>query len=275
MPVPVDLLEQFLRIAEGEDAAGAVRSFIERFGGLGLCKAHNRPVGHEPSLSLRDVGTNFVESGAECSAWRTVGFDVQGQLFWHEESIEAWKAWADRFHSLLAHASSLKTPQPQLQAPDSSFLRGLTERRRAAVEPAKAVEVFHRLVGVINGWLADAGVAPRLESDSLGQVTATLGSSGTFPLFGALVLKSIAVITGPRGMVACSGCGQLFSPERKRAASRRKFCSSCGLRAAWRLSKRKQRDRAARKAKQAAGRRKVAGNRRKGRHHGKQASRAR
>lgn len=274
-PVPINLLEQFVGIADAQDVAAAVRSFIEKFGGLGLCNAHNRPVGHEPSISLRDFGTDLVESNAKCSSWRTVGFDERSQLFWHEESIEAWRAWSNRFHSLLTQALSLKTTQPERQAPDSSFLRGLTESRQVPVETVSVVEVWSRLVGVINGWLADAGVAPLLESSSIGLVTATLGSRGTFPLFGELVLQSIAVVTRPSGMVACSGCGRLFSPERRRAASRRRFCASCGIRAAWRLSKAEIRSSPAGASQPVGSRKKVARGQQKGRHHGKQTSRTR
>jgi predicted RNA-binding Zn-ribbon protein involved in translation (DUF1610 family) len=57
-------------------------------------------------------------------------------------------------------------------------------------------------------------------------------------LSGALALQLAFAVASSEGVTTCFACGRFYTPSRRPAAGRRSFCPDCGLRAAWRTSKR-------------------------------------
>ena len=63
--------------------------------------------------------------------------------------------------------------------------------------------------------------------------------SGT--LFAAIAVAAASFVTSGRQLVRCSECEALYEPRKLAGPGQLNFCRSCGARASWRLSKRRQR----------------------------------
>jgi hypothetical protein len=74
-----------------------------------------------------------------------------------------------------------------------------------------------------------------------------LGAAGELIIQGATLFAILGVqiaiaAAGGGELATCFACGALYIPARSPAPLRRSFCESCGIRAAWRYSKRAARD---------------------------------
>jgi hypothetical protein len=67
-------------------------------------------------------------------------------------------------------------------------------------------------------------------------------------LGGALSIQIMMLAGQSRGVAICSSCARPFSPSRRPSADRMSYCSSCGIRAAWRDAQRRRRQKAKRHA---------------------------
>jgi len=94
----------------------------------------------------------------------------------------------------------------------------------------------------VNGWLNWGRARPQIDWDGP-TPTIELTTGGILPMYadrlsGALALQLAYAVASSEGVATCFACGRFYTPLRRPAAGRRSFCQACGLRAAWRTSKR-------------------------------------
>ena len=49
-----------------------------------------------------------------------------------------------------------------------------------------------------------------------------------------IAIQLLLAVSRSKGLITCSSCGELYSPRRRPAASKRRYCQDCGQLAAWR-----------------------------------------
>jgi hypothetical protein len=94
----------------------------------------------------------------------------------------------------------------------------------------------------VNCWLNWGRARPQMDWDGP-TPTIELTTGGILPMYadrlsGALGLQLAYAVASSEGVATCFACGRFYTPVRRPAAGRRSFCPACGLRAAWRTSKR-------------------------------------
>jgi hypothetical protein len=94
----------------------------------------------------------------------------------------------------------------------------------------------------VNCWMDWGRARPHIEWDGP-TPTIELTTGGILPMYvdrlsGALGLQLAYAVASSEGVATCFACGRFYTPARRPAAGRRSFCQTCGLRAAWRTSKR-------------------------------------
>lgn len=94
----------------------------------------------------------------------------------------------------------------------------------------------------VNCWLNWGRARPQLDWQGP-TPTIELTTGGMLPMYadrlsGALALQLAYAVASAEGVATCFACGRFYTPTRRPAAGRRSFCPACGLRAAWRTSKR-------------------------------------
>jgi len=161
-----------------------LQAFAQRYGPLGLCKAHWLPSTHS--------GPNLCPLAIE----RKKAVSVVR---------EPWAAW-NRYSRLAAAILSLLLRPADSRSRDEEVLRTLTAG--AATHPRDAV--LHWLGACrINFWL-DAEMH--------------LGFYSVPSLLGYLGIQLALVASGRRGFALCASCGDLFEPRRLPAPGRRSYC---------------------------------------------------
>lgn len=70
-----------------------------------------------------------------------------------------------------------------------------------------------------------------------------LDAEGMSNLPGLLAIQLVITIANKEGYAMCSSCHTAYVPERKPDPTRRNYCGSCGIRAAWRDASRERRRR--------------------------------
>jgi hypothetical protein len=99
----------------------------------------------------------------------------------------------------------------------------------------------------VNCWLNWGRARPQIDWEG-STPTIELTTGGIWPMYadrlaGALALQLAYAVASSEGVATCFACGRFYTPTRRPAAGRRSFCPDCGLRAAWRTSKRVTRGR--------------------------------
>ena len=112
---------------------------------------------------------------------------------------------------------------------------GRGSRKGNALERQRTLVTF-----AVNGWLEWGRARPHIVWN--GPTPAIELTTGGFlaadRLLGALALQLAYVVASSESVATCFACGRFYTPHRRPAAGRRSFCPDCGLRAAWRTSKR-------------------------------------
>jgi len=247
VPVPATLLEEFCELPDAAAPEQAVRAFVSRYGGLGLCPEHHRPFWHQPPQTLGALVTRRRVGSKFCDPWKTVRSSVRGRgartviARSYEEPISAILLWARRFRVLVLQTVALKAGGEPAGL-DIAFMRGEEAAPSASRRTGERVHRWHEVAEILSAWFQDARLTLRVTASAVGSVEVLLASAEPdFPLFGELAVQALNVVASARTVETCDGCGKLFAPERQRAAQRRKFCPACGLRAAYRVSKRQKR----------------------------------
>lgn len=247
VPVPATLLEEFCQLTDATAPEEAVRAFVARYGGLGLCPQHHRPFWHQPPRTLAALARRLIGAPEFCEPWKIVwsnagAYPAPKQFRRsHEEPIGAFLLWARRFRLLVLQAVALKAGG-WTTVLDMAFMRGEKATPSAILRSGEPARRWPEVADILSAWLQDARVTLRVTASAVGGVDVSLASAEPdFPLFGELAVQALGVVASARPVETCDGCGMLFAPVRQRAAQRRKFCPKCGLRAAYRVSKRQKR----------------------------------
>jgi len=120
-----------------------------------------------------------------------------------------------------------------------------------AVHPPGKAEALARqrafVSYAVNCWLNWGRARPQIDWDGP-TPTIELTTGGILPMYadrlsGALALQLAYAVASSEGVATCFACGRFYTPVRRPAAGRRSFCPACGVRAAWRTSKRVTRGR--------------------------------
>jgi hypothetical protein len=243
---PPDLLDQFCRIAKAEDVAdlaGAVVGFAKRWGLLGLCE-HGLPNAGCTRHYREDRSTE------KHPAW----------LWWSgRESFEHWKQLALAFRSMLQIGLDMNRGKPGKNQDWQFAILGLSgdlgkkvERRVCAEDftARKTGEIMQRTsrglrVGRLDyqtliQWLIDISpLHPKFQWSGRNkwdvELNSAVGSASNIPAI--LTSQLLLRIGSSIEQIQCSECYGWFLPRR----NQRKYCDDCGIRAAWKTSKRKQR----------------------------------
>jgi hypothetical protein len=208
--------------------AGAIFEFARVWGMLGLCH-HRKPIHHQiPACRPRQVRDEFVET------------------------IASWRVRARYVRSVLNIKAELNRGQPGPSADWKVVWPAPTPKERSLAVRTLAV--------VASIFLSQAEVQPMLEcvNDRLAftfiggnlpsllkrmavaeGISSWLSTSGN--LLAEIAVRTMLALEEGAGWTICSNleCGRLYRPRRHVAQGRLHFCTDCGKRAAWRLSKRR------------------------------------
>ncbi len=213
---PRDLLTRFMALADSTDED--VLRFAKRFAVLGVCQAHALPIGHgEPTFTMGDFLAGYKpQLLSDCKLGDAPFPDATRLVAW--ESAADWRLWARRFTLVFDYASRLKagdTPKTPLNRP---FLLGWArepaEARFEMANPGYKNLPWLDVSRVINSWMLDARVTPRLVATS-GHREMILSGSPKYA-FPALALQLFQFIRGAELTYYCHGCNRDM-PKRKRA----------------------------------------------------------
>jgi hypothetical protein len=244
---PRRLLERFLGIRSDE----AILSFAERFGPLaprGLYGA-----GQETDYGPPSSRDHWQQHRESLSAWRQYQSQLNALLTLvarvREKESPAKETFAT-LYKLGILPSERGNPPPILNEWENcSLTERLTTARNVSLH---AIETYVRHCGLRPALTLQF---TRLDSSmELVFQDARADFIGTgLSLFGALTVQVISAATGSTFAI-CSACGNFFVPRLRRPAfGRRRYCSTCGRRAALRDAKAAYRARL--RAKDAARRR--------------------
>lgn len=208
--------------------AAAILNFARVWGMLGLCH-HGKPMHHQiPACPARKVGDEFVEP------------------------ISSWRGRARYVRSILNIKAELNRGQRGRSADWKVVWPGQTPKDRSLAVRSLAV--------VASTFLSQAEVQPMLEcvNDRLaitfigGKLTSLLKSmaaaegisswlSSSGNLLAQIAVRTMLVLEEGAGWTICSNpeCRRLYRPTRHIPQGRLHFCTDCGKRASWRLSKRR------------------------------------
>jgi hypothetical protein len=228
-PISPDMLQEFLEISVTRQESTLLR-FARKYGPIGICE-HNLPYGHNRRSYARVL--NVMDCHPTPSSAR--GWQCSEPVrLWFEFACQA-QAIVDcsaRLHNGLTPAlEGLEIANPQW----SDLSKRLKNRLKPNRETSRAA-----IEGAINTWIYYGGLRPHFRWGSSG--CSVLMSTGDYTsLFGALAAQLMLRAAMSKGWVLCSECSQFYPPDRQPNPNRRRFCPRCGLRAAWRASKRDQR----------------------------------
>jgi hypothetical protein len=241
VPVPSDLLEQFLALHSVED----VLAFARRFGPLLI-----------DASQYQKLWVLMLDEGL-VRAIRTMRLNAR------KESFEAWERTRRQFAAIIRLVVSLREDE----RPDADAIRELTslemidlhtqvdgaewarhsareQRERAAIDLTYHLSTLADVCGLrpvasVSDWAARPLRFELLIQDRAGEaITANVGrpGSGALSLFGALLAQLMATVT-VTGFAVCAGCGAVYVPKRKPRAGESNYCESCGRTAAVRAAK--------------------------------------
>jgi hypothetical protein len=256
-PEAPGLLKDFVVLAEGN--ASSALKYATHFGPLGLCARHALPL--------------FHTAGAVCWPQRVNdGF---------AESIEGWRRYARRVHSILLIAATLKRGElergpawcPLLPLLGITSVDALNDNHEGS--PDEVAHVHAQLLAVaINRLLDEARPQPvvsvrpdgppRLQITFQGgprwedQIrTFTSQTSGPTPkglkgrdldwlapagnLAASIAFETAMAAAGHFGLAQCGDCRRLYRPTRALPLKKLHFCPECGRRASRKLYMRRAR----------------------------------
>jgi hypothetical protein len=260
------LVADFVSLKEG--AANSVLAFAQKYGPLGLCQ-HNLPLFHSlacnsPTMRIsKDVErlkTELAQSDPELADLQRTNPAAFGMVLtrrsplrvWggvtFSERLSGWYAWSKFMRSLLSLAVEVKSGEvgdagkwaaigatkPGDQSHSLRLLAVSANRLLLLARPAPRVSCR-------DGALSLEFVNSQVLQDSTLLPPPAAQSGFTGGVFSTIVIGAIGSLAGGKSLQGCSGCGRLYSPVRTPTQGKRHFCTDCGNRASWRLSKRRSR----------------------------------
>jgi hypothetical protein len=211
-----NFLFDFSELAEADDAR--ILKYARKFGVLGLCQ-HEKPLGHITRWPIEGLCT-------------PVGGPVE-----YKERTEKWRFFSRGFRAVLRISAALHEGKPG----DNEDWQNALSLPRAAIRSSNPWE---HIAGIINLLMSWSAVHPYWSANSDGTMKIVFISSvHESALFTTLLTELLFAITKTRGVLVCSDCGRLFLPKQPARTGVRRFCGSCGLRAAWRAASKAYRSR--------------------------------
>lgn len=224
------MLAEFVEIGFTGEVSKLLR-FAKRYGLIGFCKQHGLPYGHN-----RQSFARLIHVG-DCNPTPTPlpGWDLC-------DPVAKWFEFAKWAQAILACSDRLhRGERPELDDLKTAYPKWLNQ------EPSDQTSVYMAtsrglVEGAINTWVHLAGLRPHFRWDRSG--CSVIFSTGDYcSVFGALAVQLMLAAANQENFAICSGCGMAYFPKRRPNRRRRKFCSNCGIRAAWRYSKQDLRSR--------------------------------
>jgi hypothetical protein len=222
---PERLVYDFAALSDAPETK--ILEFATVWGVLGLCHRHGKPLHHQvPACTPRRVGDEFFEP------------------------IAGWRGRARYVRSILNIKAALNRGDPGLSADWKAVWRGAPpgDRSLALRSLALVASIFLSEIEVqpmlqcVNQRLAVTFIGGKLPqifksmaaSEGIGP---WLSSSGT--LLAEIGMRTVLALQEGAGWATCSNpdCRRLYRPKRHLAEGRLNFCTDCGKRVAWRLSK--------------------------------------
>lgn len=260
------LLEQFVAVGDAPDED--IVRYARHWGVLAIC-THGLPASHDPRCAPMELpsrhGLVFWEP---VQSWRFFSRHAQAML---EIAVATQNA------QVVESAAAQLLRRPPRPKGGVAPPRAASGRRNEPIDLAMLLEVLHdrknknpweHTFNVIEAHLLSKGRSSRKEHALVqqralvtfavnrwldwGRVRPHVVWNGPTPtieltagglleadrLLGALALQLAYVVASSEGVATCFACGRFYTPRRRPAAGRRSFCPACGLRAAWRASKR-------------------------------------
>jgi hypothetical protein len=240
----VRVLPEFIALADGSNEA--ILRFAQRYGPLGLCREHSKPLYHAPQCI--SPNSNFIEIPE-------INPDERVNREWIErikffEALSGWRLWAGYIRAVVHLGSALRQGGPGKSADWRFVLNGDL--------PPPKVDRMHLLASLANDILRLTQPVPMVALDDAGNLALKFVNAGSIQnrsavevakraiqstvsgaLLAAIAVAAASWIAGGRALSRCTGCGTSYHP--KREPGERHFCAACGSRASWRLSKQRQR----------------------------------
>jgi len=207
-PNPEPLLDEFIELHDKDAAQFAV--FAARWGPLYLCPACDGLFGHAPR-------TDCLEP-----PWYD-GFPLS-------ESLEVWRQYSLAARTLLNLAVGYREGAEDRQVDAWQTLLQLDALPLPFLRRPPARVRRWDLGTVVSDWLKVSEVRPLLLWFDVEPELTIRGFDD--PLLGDIGMQLATAICGGHDLAVCDECGKPFTPSRRRAASRRAFCSDCGKSAA-------------------------------------------
>lgn len=239
------LLHEFRNLRDVD----SVLAFAKKYGPLGLCEHGSPLMTHRrnrllcPPIYLQTPeGLEIREKMSAVLAWARSANALLGvatKVHRGEAVTDAeWRAARMRKSRSydLNTGSSVRLPLPSAGLQAKQMLRGIASiwLRLGDPRPCVGVDASGRLkLEFISGDQSIDGVPAELDA-AAAQLANNLN-------FAVLSMQLASAVCGGAGLATCSNCGALYPPKRTPVEGRRHFCPQCGVRAAWRLSKRESR----------------------------------
>jgi len=219
-----DLLEWFVRLGEASDED--ILKFSRRWGLLG-----HHDLGNYPDLLDRaeDRRDQMVAALAEQTQWRRHG----------GEPLAAWRCWSHHAGALARVSAALRDgrvgrpddigvlchPSPTADTwPDIAGLQPWWLRRPDYTPPDPTLRNHRELVEVfVERWVRGGHVRPVLRWTARARGVELAGRG----LMGALAVSLLAAVQGATSLAVCSGCSNLYVPDRTPRETQRHFCGRC------------------------------------------------
>jgi hypothetical protein len=172
----------------------------------------------------------------------------------YQESIEAWRGWIARLGAILAGAASLHSEQP-IGSPEWEAVNASTatvwaelinkQHRDASAKQRQLFVQRLALTDVLNELLSITRIRPCFTWFRNSGILLTnlhgFFNEGSLSLSGYLAAQLVLACGRADSIATCSGCGVPYMRRWRSTTGRRNYCQACGLRAAWRDSKRAKR----------------------------------
>jgi hypothetical protein len=219
-----ELLEWFVRLGDASDED--ILGFARRWGLLG-----RHDLGNYADLLDRaeDVRDHVAVTIAMHFKWRRHG----------REPLAAWRCWSHHAGALLRVSDSLRDgrvgrpqdiavlcdPSPTADTwTDTAELQPGWLRRPDYTPPVPTLRNHRDLVEVfVERWIRAGHVRPVLRWTA-SERTIELSGRG---VMGALAVSLLAAVQGATSLAVCSGCSNLYVPDRTPRETQRHFCGRC------------------------------------------------
>jgi len=216
----VTLAQQFIRLARPGTDFVAFRSFGESFGPIHVCE-HGLPRTHIDVRQKEFLPNDLVDAHYIPASWghRTIA-----------EPLIAWASLARQAHAMAYIADALQdgvVEDSEIWEPLLPLLPNLTTVQGNQFDPAnESLAVQQRaLAHGIQTWIEWGGVHLMVTWGE-GEKRPT-ARNGATTLFGAIALGLALLVSRGGEFRVCPGCGEEFTPPRRRDPNRQAWCPKC------------------------------------------------